>query len=141
MNIPAVSDGPQRAAWGATVGTAVALQWAVVVALAGAAWWVGGSSSARSLLAGGAAVALPNALLAGWLALRLWRGRGTGAAGMLGGELLKLALTVTLLVVAVRALHPVSWLALIVGVIAAVKAQWLALWFTRNTQVETKHGG
>jgi hypothetical protein len=34
----------------------------------------------------------------------------------------------------VRALQPeVAWIALIVGVVAALKAQWLAVWFTRNS--------
>lgn len=128
---PAVSEAPPRAAWGPTVGTAVALQWAVVLALAGVAWMLGGTTSAMSLLGGGACVALPNALFAGWLTLRV-RAGGAGAVTMLGGELLKLALTVTLLVMLVKASPGVSWIALLVGVIGALKAQWLALWFTRN---------
>jgi ATP synthase protein I len=132
MNIPAVSDGSQRAAWGATVGTAVALQWAVILALAGVAWLWGGKTSAMSLLSGGASVALPNALLAVWLTLRMRRPGGAGVAALFGGELLKLALTITLLVIVVRGSPDVSWLALIIGVIGALKAQWLALWFTRN---------
>ena len=132
MNVPAVSAGSPRAIWGATVGTAIALQGGVVVALAGAAWLIGGNTSAVSLLAGGAGVALPNALLAAWLTARMRRPGGAGAAAMLGGELLKLALTVALLVMFVKAGLVASWIALIVGVVGALKAQWLALWFTRN---------
>lgn len=51
----------------------------------------------------------------------------------MAGELLKMGLTIALLVLMVVQLKPaLSWLALIVGVIAALKAQWLALWVTRD---------
>ena len=123
-----------RAAWAATVGKTIALQWAVILLLAGVAFAVGGSQGAQSLLAGGLAVAVPNALLASWLTLRLYRVGTVGVGSMLGGELLKLGMTITLLVVVVVALKPqIAWLALIVGVVAALKAQWLAVWFTRNS--------
>jgi ATP synthase protein I len=123
-----------RAAWAATVGKTIALQWAVILVLAGAAFAMAGSRGAQSLLLGGLAVAVPNALLAAWLTLRLYRVGAVGVASMLGGELLKLGMTITLLVVVVVALKPqIAWLALIVGVVAALKAQWLAVWFTRNS--------
>lgn len=133
MNIPAYPSGAQRARWGATVGTAVALQWLVVVALAALAWaWKGGAVG-ESLFYGGAAVALPNALLALWLTLRMRRAGGAGFAAMFAGELLKLGGTIALLVLGVVELRPgLSWPALIIGVIAALKAQWLALWVTRR---------
>jgi len=131
---PPDSNGAQRAAWGVTVGKAVALQWAVVLLLAGIAWgWVG-IRGAQSLLLGGAAVALPNALLALWLTVRLYRTGTVGMTSMLAGELLKLGMTIALLVIVVGALKSqVAWLALIIGVVAALKAQWLAVWFTRNS--------
>ena len=127
------SPGTHRAGWGATVGKTIALQWGVVLLLALIAWiWIG-MSGAMSLLSGGIAVALPNALLALWLTLRLKRAGAAGITALLGGELLKLGMTFALLVIVVRALGPqVAWLALIVGVVAALKAQWLAVWFTRN---------
>ena len=131
---PPDSIGAQKAAWGATVGKAIALQWAVVLLLAGIAWVWFGVRSAQSLLLGGAAVALPNALLALWLTLRLYRTGAVGMVSMLAGELLKLGVTIALLVIVVGALKPqVVWLALIIGVVAALKAQWLAVWFTRNS--------
>lgn len=112
----------------------MALQWAVILVLSLFAWVGFGSAAAQSLLLGGGAVAVPNAALALWLTLRLWRHGPVGAAGMLGGEMLKLGLTVALLVIGVRAAQPqVAWLGLIVGVVAALKAQWLAVWFTRNS--------
>jgi ATP synthase protein I len=127
-------NGAQRAAWRATVGTAIALQWVVILLLAGVAWFVSGTGGAQSLLLGGVAVAAPNAVLAAWLTLRLYRVGTVGVASMLAGELLKLGMTVTLLVAVVVALKPqIVWLALIVGVVAALKAQWLAVWFTRNS--------
>ena len=122
-----------RAAWGATVGKAVALQWVVILLCTGLAWIWPGASGAQSLFLGGVAVALPNALLASWLTLRVYRSGAVGMASMLGGELLKLVMTIALLVIVVKALKlQVVWLALIIGVVVALKAQWLAVWFTRN---------
>ena len=134
MDIPADPSVAQRANWGATVGRAVALQWAVILVL-GLFTWVGfGTDAAQSLLFGGVAVALPNALLALWLTLRLHRVGPVGVVGMLAGELLKIGLTIALLAIGGSAFKSqVVWLALIVGVVAALKAQWLAVWFTRNS--------
>lgn len=130
---PAGEDRAPRQGWGATVGTTVALQWlviAVLSAIAGLGW---GYASAASLFCGGAAVALPNSSLALWMSLRRWRTGSLGVASVMAGELLKLGLTIALLVVMVVQLKPaLSWLALVVGVIAAIKAQWLALWVTRD---------
>jgi ATP synthase protein I len=124
----------QQSIWGATVGTAIALQWSVVLALAGIAGLVSGKIAGVSLLFGGAAVAFPNTVLAAWLTLRVLKTGNAGAATMMFGEILKIALTVSLLVMVVVKLRPdVSWLALMVGVIGALKAQWLALWVTRRS--------
>jgi len=133
MNIPDDNEGVGKAAWGATVGTAVALQWAVVLTMAAAAWTWGGVHSAASLLGGGAAVAIPNALLALWLTIRVRRVGSLTTTALLLGEFLKLGLTMALLVlVAVKLRLVLVWLAFIIGVIGALKAQWLALWFTRK---------
>ena len=134
MDIPPDSIGAQRAAWGATVGKAIALQWVVIILCTGIAWIWPGPNGALSLFAGGVAVAVPNAMLAAWLTLRLYRTGTVGMVSMLSGELLKLGMTVALLVIVVGALKPqLVWLALIVGVVVALKAQWLAVWFTRNS--------
>lgn len=132
MNNPAGPSGAQRARWGATVGTAVTLQWLIVLVLAAAAWIWKGEAAGGSLFYGGAAVALPNVLLALWLTLRVRRAGGAGVVAMFAGELLKLCGTVALLLVVVETKPLLSWPALIVGVIAALKAQWLALWVTRR---------
>jgi ATP synthase protein I len=131
---PVDTSGAQRAAWNATVGRTIALQWAVILLLAGVAWIGYGAGSAKSLLLGGVAVALPNALLALWLTARLYRAGTVGMTALFGGELLKLGMTIALLTIVVVALKPqVAWLALLVGVVAALKAQWLAVWFTRHS--------
>ena len=133
MNVPADPKGVQQTSWGATVGTTIALQWAVVLVLSAAAWVWKGEAGALSLLGGGGAVALPNALLALWLTLRVRRYGVLNPAMMLLGEILKLGLTMALLVTVIAELKPVMiWPLMIVGVIAALKAQWLALWFTRK---------
>ncbi len=131
---PVDQVGARRTAWNATVGKTIALQWAVILLFAGVAWIGFGTGSAKSLLLGGVAVALPNALLALWLTARLYRVGTVGVVSMFAGEMLKLGMTVALLTTVVVALKPqVAWLALIVGVVAALKAQWLAVWFTRNS--------
>ena len=123
----------QMTGWKNTVGTAIALQWALVMIFAAAAWLIGGNSAALSLFCGGAAVALPNALLALWLTLRLRSKGAVGAAGMMTGELLKLTFTLAAIVlVAVKLKPELSWLAMLTGVVVALKGQWLALWVTRR---------
>lgn len=122
-----------RAQWGSVVGKAIGLQWAVIFGIAAVAWVLTGEPSAVSVIAGGAAIAVPNSILA----LVLWlKARQVGLLSVttfLLGEGLKLALTVALLALVIKELTPgIVWLALVLGVIGALKAQWLALWFTRN---------
>ena len=122
----------QQSIWGATVGTAIALQWGVILALSCVAIAVS-QVAAVSLFCGGAAVAIPNTILALWLTLRVIKTGNAGAAAMMFGEILKIVLTISLLVMVVVRLRPdVSWPAMIVGVVGALKAQWLALWVTRR---------
>jgi ATP synthase protein I len=131
MNFPNEANGARRTGWAATVGTALLLQWGVVLAI-GAVAWLWGSRAGASAVLGGAAVALPNTLLAAWLTARVLRHGVAGPAAMLGGEMLKLGMTVGLMYAAVRANPGVQWLALLAGVVGALKAQWLAVWFTRK---------
>lgn len=122
-----------KSGWGAVVGRTIALQWTVILILAAAAWIWAADAGAVSLLVGGAAVAVPNALLALWLTLRIQRVRVVSLPALLAGELLKLGLTLALLALLVAAWRQTMvWPAFIVGVVGALKAQWLALWFTRN---------
>ncbi len=133
MNIPVGSSGAQRAGWEATVGTAIALQWGVILALAVVAWVLADEKAAGSVFLGGVSVGLPNAVLALWLTLRLRQAGTLSVIAMLVGELLKLGLTLALLVgIIAKFKTDLLWLALIVGVVGALKAQWLALWVTRR---------
>lgn len=117
--------------WFRTVGTALAVQWGVVltVALCAIPW---GGVAVASAAYGGSAVALANSLLALWLTVRMQRSVVVSPGVMWAGELFKLSLTVALLVIVANRVKPLSGMALIVGVIAALKAQWLALWFTKR---------
>lgn len=122
-----------RSTWSATIRRALLVQWAVIAVLALVAWLWGGRAGALSLLSGGAAVAVPNAVLALWLSARLRFGAGLGMAGLAAGELVKLGATLALLAMVASAFHAqLVWLALIAGVVGALKAQWLAVWFTRD---------
>ncbi len=116
--------------WGATARRAITLQWCVVGFVAGGAALLGGGHAALASVAGGASVALPNALLAFGLWLRVRRVGTLSVNTFVVGEGVKLLLTLLALVCAVK-YAPTSLLALVVGMIAALKAQWLALWFTR----------
>jgi ATP synthase protein I len=105
--------------------TAVLIQ-AVVTLLAATVAWIGwGFSAGLSLLAGGGAIVLPNALLA----LRLLLGRPEHApATLLVGEFVKIGLSVLLLWAAYRWIEALSWGALILGLVLALKALLLAPW-------------
>lgn len=123
-----------KANWTAAVLITLGLQWGVILAFAVVAFGFAGERGSWSCLAGGAAVAIPNGILALSLSLRVQRGRVIPAAAFLVGEGLKLAMTIAALMLAIRWLSSgLAWPAFIAGVIGALKAQWLALWFTRNT--------
>ncbi|MCC6715031.1 MAG: ATP synthase subunit I [Gammaproteobacteria bacterium] len=129
----AVAGRGTDAGWWSVVGKTIALQWAVILILAAAAWPLSGIAGAVSLVLGGAAVAFPNTLLALWLTIRVQRVGSLTTTALLFGELLKLGLTLALLALFVAKFrHTVVWLALIIGVVGALKAQWLALWVTRK---------
>lgn len=129
----AVAGRRTDAGWWSVVGKTIALQWAVILILAAAAWPLSGIAGAVSLVLGGAAVAFPNTLLALWLTIRVQRVGSLTTTALLFGELLKLGLTLALLALFVAKFrHTVVWLALIIGVVGALKAQWLALWVTRK---------
>ncbi|HKY93438.1 MAG TPA: ATP synthase subunit I [Nevskiaceae bacterium] len=110
------------------------MQWSAVVGLAAVAWLVGGEMAGGSAFGGGFAVALPNTVLAAWLAIRMRQSVQAGAAlAMVVGEMLKLAGTVTLMVMLVRVMGKgLVWPAMLSGIIVALVAQWFALLVTRR---------
>ena len=110
---------PPISPWRIVAGQMVA---GIVVALLvwRAAW-------AGSLFYGAMTVVLPAALMARALSRR------SGAAGaalvvFFVWELVKIVLTVALLVAAPRLVPGLNWLALLAGLVVAVKVYWVAMW-------------
>ena len=111
--------------------------WKVVAgqALAGAvaalvAWLVSGSGAVGWSAAYGAlAVVVPAALFARGLS-RQKAGDPPGAAMVrfFGWEFAKIVLTVALLAAAPRLVPGLSWIALLAGMVVAMKTYWVALW-------------
>lgn len=119
--------------WGAMLRKAVGLQVALVLSLSVVVWLIWGLPAGRSALLGGMAVALPNVLFAFWLMLRLRVASASSAPAMMAGEMLKLGLTLMLLAsVAQQPQEQLSWPALLIGVLAALKGHWLALLIMRR---------
>lgn len=124
-----------RAKPGVSALRVVALQLAVAVLAGLAGWLLAGRTAALSALWGGAVVLLPAALFAG--AMRRWLVRLPPAYALFGfafGELLKIALTVMLLLLAPRVVHALSWPALLLGLVATLQVYWIALLLRGKTR-------
>ena len=121
------------AAWSNAVLGTTRIQLLVLTPLVGAVWLVAGKSPAASCLLGALAVLLPNLLVGGMLWLRVTVAGQVGMGALLAGEGAKLLLIFSGLYGAVRLMESeLAWPAFIIGILAALKAQWLALWFTRE---------
>lgn len=105
------------------VGLLAALAAAVLTGKHGVGW---------SLAYGALAVAIPAGVFARALGRRA-SSRNAGA-GFLMWELVKIALTLALLVVAPKVVPGLNWLALLAGMILATKMYWVALVFRRRPQ-------
>lgn len=112
-------------------------------------WWVVGGQAAVGLLAAAAAWFFTGKASVGWSAgygalavmipaavfARGLTGRfsslnaGTAAFGFLLWEMVKIALTVAMLIAAPRLVQGLSWPALLVGLVLAMKVYWVALAF------------
>ena len=104
---------------------------AVVVALL--AWVLGGFNAGWSALAGSAAYFVPNVLFALRLFLATFRPSGSNAIVFLVGEFLKVGAAIGLLwLLAHVGGERVVWLAVIVGLIAALKGYMLELMFGKR---------
>ncbi|MCX7163162.1 MAG: ATP synthase subunit I [Betaproteobacteria bacterium] len=99
----------------------------VATLLAAALAWIwAGQHAAVSAGLGGAAVVVPNLLFA----LNLWTAARSGrasVAGFLVGEFIKVAATLALLVIVAEAYRDLHWLALLAGLIVALKANLLVI--------------
>lgn len=103
---------------------AVLLQLAITLVVAGLAGLWGGARGAVSAALGGFAYLLPNLLFVVRLKLAQASGKASPATFFVG-ELLKILATIVILAVAQR-YYDVHWLALLVGLIAALKANLFA---------------
>jgi len=102
---------------------------AAVVAVAVAAGVGASVAWVLSLAYGALAVLLPAALMV----YRIVRPAGTPAAAvmrMMVWELVKIGLTVGLLLLAPRLVPDLSWVAVLIGLMVALKAHWLAVALT-----------
>ena len=114
---------PQLSPW--RVIAAQLVLGAVAVAVA---WLVGGSIAAVSALYGAAVVAVPGALMARGATSRLSSlSPAISAASMLWWELVKVALSVAMLVLAARIVPGVGWPALLASMVLCMQSYWFAL--------------
>ena len=100
---------------------AVGLQFAALLVLAPIAGLVFGLESAVSLGLGAAVVIIPNVLFALRLAMNRGRSPDSYPVVFLIGEFVKIGLTVAMLVMVVRWVEPIRWLALLTGLIVTLK--------------------
>lgn len=109
----------------------VGLQAALVVLAAVVMGLFVGSLAGWSTLAGGAACWLPSALFAWRLSLALRYRPERVAAVFFIGEFAKMLFTVLILFAMARVVPTMYWPGAVLGVIVAVKANWLALLLRR----------
>ncbi|MDD5029963.1 MAG: ATP synthase subunit I [Rhodoferax sp.] len=97
------------------------------------AWGFFGEAIAKSLACGVLAVVVPAALFARGLTSRFATANvGTAVMSFFIWELVKIVLTVGLLMAAHRWVAGLSWPAMLVGLVIAIKVYWLALAFRRQ---------
>jgi ATP synthase protein I len=122
-----------------SVWRVVAGQAGVGLAAALLAWGVTGKQNVGWSVAYGAlAVLLPAAVFARGLTGRFASlNAGTAAVGFLAWEMVKIALTIAMLMAASRLVVGLSWPALLVGLILAMKVYWAALAFAPRPKTKS----
>jgi ATP synthase protein I len=120
--------------------------WWVVVGQAGVglvaallAWaFTGKQNVGWSVAYGALAVLVPAAVFARGLTGRFSSvNAGTAAVGFLLWEMVKIALTFAMLVVAPRLVAGLSWPALLIGLVLAMKVYWVALAFAPRPKTKS----
>ena len=106
---------------------AVLLQVAATLVVAVIAGILAGKHGAVSAALGGAAIVLPNSLFALRLFAESRKPGGASPAAFFIGEFMKVAATIALLAAAASLYRDMHWLALIAGLVVALKANLLAL--------------
>lgn len=103
----------------AAVGAGVALLAALFTGRPAVGW---------SALYGAATVVVPGALMARGMTSRLSSmNAGASAVSFMLWEMVKIAVSIAMLVLAPRLVQPLSWPALLVGLVLCMKVYWLAL--------------
>lgn len=107
-----------------------------------AAWGLTGNQSAGwSAFYGALAVAAPAALFARGLTGRFSSlNAGTAAVSFMAWEMVKIVATVVLMAAAPRLVPHLSWPAMLVGLVLAMKVYWLALAFSPRKAAGKRHG-
>lgn len=107
----------------------VGAQGVVGVLVALAAWaWSGEKNVGWSAAYGALAVVIPAAVFARGLTSRFSSlNAGTAAAGFMVWEMVKIALSVAMMMVAPGLVPQLSWPALLVGLVVTMKVYWVAL--------------
>ncbi|MEY3475053.1 MAG: synthase protein AtpI [Pseudomonadota bacterium] len=107
----------------------VAVQAGVGVVAAALAWLFSGERSVGLSALWGAAVAVvPGALMARGMTSRLSSmNPGASAVSFMLWELLKIAVSVVMLMLAPQLVQPLSWPALLVALVLCIKVYWFAL--------------
>lgn len=105
----------------------VLLQLAATVVTAIIAGILGGGAAFYSALLGGLCYVLPNGLFAWRLFIGAHKSSGANPISFFIGEFVKIALTIALLGAVVWQYHDLNWLALIVGLIVALKSYIILL--------------
>lgn len=125
---------PPVSPWWVILGQA-----AVGVLVALAAWRITGETRTGWSAAWGAlTVVLPAVVFArGVTRRRAGNNPAAAVAGFLGWEFVKIALTLALLALSPKVVPGLSWLALVVGIVATMKTWWLAF-LVRAVLVEKK---
>lgn len=106
------------------------------LAMALVGWLVAGDSMVGvSALYGAAVVVLPGALMARGMTSRLSSmSAGSSAVSFMLWEVLKIAVSVLMLMLAPKVVQPLSWPALLVALVLCIKVYWVALlWRGRST--------
>ena len=108
----------------------VVLSQAVVgVLVAALAWWISGERPVGlSALYGAAVAVVPAALMARGMTSRLSSlSPGTSAVSFMLWEVLKIAVSVVMLMLAPQIVQPLSWPALLAALLVCIKVYWFAL--------------